>query len=220
MKFALATISFLLSISFSAIAQTDTTNLIRYDYAFSFNEGIYPDFESFRNNKPIPYESLISPQYSENVFFNQFDSLEFISYSGDYGNTVTIQKSKLWGYCKNGKPYIYWAEKFNLIPYLGSITHFITTVKVYYSGYHDPFYDPYGYNPSTRTYQNDELRQFLINMDTGEILDYNLKNIELLLKRDPEIYNDFMELRKRKRTKQMFYFIRLYNEKRPLYIHQ
>ena len=218
MKYSLIIISAILSFSILLNAQIDTTNLIRYDYSFSFNEGIYLNFDSFKSNNPIPFESLISPAYTENGFYDKFDSIEFISYSGNYGNTVTIPLQDIWGYCKKGKPYIYWADKFNLVPYVGSITHFITTIKVYYSGYHDPYYDPYGHNPTSRTYQSDELRQYIIDMETGKIMDYNLSNIEILLKRDPEVYNDFMELRKRKRSKQMFYYVGIYNEKNPLYL--
>ena len=55
-------------------------------------------------------------------------------------------------------------------------------------------------------------------METGEIVDYNLKNMENIFKREPKIYAEFSKLKKRKKTKQLFYFVRLYNETRPLFI--
>ncbi|PLX09914.1 MAG: hypothetical protein C0596_00035 [Marinilabiliales bacterium] len=143
-----------------------------------------------------------------------------IQYNGEFGNIITVPVIEIWGYSKHGKPYILWADKLNLIPFVGKITHFITTVKVYYSNYYDTFYDPYRYDPTARVYQSDELRQFIIDMETGEIMDYNMKNVEQILKRDPELYNDFMELRKRKRSKQLFYFVSLYNAKNTLYINK
>ncbi|MDD4150422.1 MAG: hypothetical protein PHE33_10355 [Bacteroidales bacterium] len=216
MRFFFATILILISF-LCTIAQEDTSNLVKYDYSFTFKEGIYPNFNSFRNNDPIPLESLISPEYSDN-FYNILDTAKHIVYYGKFGSPLSIPGKKIWGYSKNGKPYILWADKFNLIPFLGQITHFITTVKVYYSSYNDPFYDPYRYNSYSRTYQSEELRQFLIDMQTGEILDYNLKNIETILKRDTDIYNEFIKLRKRQRSKQMFYYVKRYNEKNPLYV--
>ncbi|MBN2892165.1 MAG: hypothetical protein JXL97_09875 [Bacteroidales bacterium] len=203
----------------AAQAQDDSTNLVKYDFSFEFKEGIYLSFDNFKNNNPIPYEAIISPEFSDD-FFNNLDTADNITFYGEFGSPITIPIDKLWGYSKNGKPYILWAEKFNLIPFIGSISHFITTVKVYYSTFHDPFYDPYSYNPGARVYQSDELRQLLIDMQTGQIIDYNLKNVEALLKRDAQVYEEFMKLGKRKRAKQMFYYVKYFNEKNPLYLQE
>jgi hypothetical protein len=199
-------------------AQSDSTKLIKYSYNFLFQEGIYPDFNSFRNNSPILFESLTYPIPLSQSFYAELDTVKYISYNDQYGLSINLKSDEIWGYCKNGKPYINWAGKYNLIPFVGSITHFITTVKVVYSSYHDPFYDPYNYNRMSRTYQGEELRQFVIDMETGKIMDYNIKNIESIFQREPEIYADFNKLGKRKKTKQLFYFVRTYNEKRSLLI--
>ncbi|MDD2637111.1 MAG: hypothetical protein PHW82_16600 [Bacteroidales bacterium] len=216
MRFFTTTILILISF-LGAIAQKDSTNLVKYDFSFTFKDGIYPNFNSFKNNDPIPPESIISPDYSDD-FYNKLDTAQSIIYYGKFGSSISIPVRSIWGYSKNGKPYILWADKFNLIPYVGQITHFVSTVTVYYSSYQDPFYNSYHYNSYSRGYQSEELRQFIIDMQTGKIIDYNLKNIETILKRDIDIYNDFMKLRKRKRNKQMFYFIKLYNEKNHLFI--
>ena len=208
----------LLLISLSLFSQQDSTTLVKYDYSFSFNEGIYLDFESFKNNNPIGFERLSYPPYGHEFFYGILDTARFIVYNGQYGEAISLPVYNIWGYCKNGKPYIYWADKFNLIPFVGQASHFITTVKVLYSNYYDPFYDPYSYNPTARTYQSDELRQFIIDMKSGKIIDYNLKNVEQILKRDSQTYNEFMKLGKRKRAKQMFIYLRLFNERNPLYI--
>ncbi len=199
-------------------AQNDSAKLTRYDYSFSFKEGLYLDFYSFSNNSPLQFQSLSYPSYGDKDFFQILDTAKTISFFDDYGIVVTINSNNLWGYSRNGKPYIYWAEKFNLVPFVGAVSHFITTIKVQYSTYRDPFYDPYYYNPSARTYQSEEIRQYLIDMETGNILEYSLKNVESILQREPEIYTDFSKLSKRKKSKQMFYYIKLYNEKRGLWI--
>ncbi len=202
----------------NCFAQADTAGFVKYDYSFKFKDGLYVDFSSFTNNSPIPFESVIKPVF-DNSFFDALDTANIISYNGKYGNTVTVYVSELWGYSKNGKPYIFWDGKFNLIPFVGKITHFITRVKVIYRNYYDPFYSPYGYAPdASRTYQNEELKQYIINMENGKVLEYNLENVSLFLKQDEYVYNEFMKLRKRKRTKQMFYYINLYNSRNPYYI--
>ena len=206
---------FLFTLSF---AQSDS--LVAYDYSFSFKSGIYLNFNDFRNNSPLPFESLTYPDYSNNDFFDALDTISYITYNDKHGISITLPYSSIWGFSKNGKPYIFWSEKTNLIPYVGSVCHFITSVKVLYSSYHDPFYDPYYYNPSNRVYESEELRQFLIDMETGEILEYNLKNVETILKREPLIYDEFNKLSKRKKNKQLFYFVRLYNERRPLMLNE
>lgn len=198
-------------------AQSDTTRLVKYDYSFYFKGGLYTDFISFRSNSPLPFESLIYPSFAEDNFFEILDTAEYIILNDKYGVNSTIKSSEIWGYSKNGKPYKFWADKSCLIPYVGDISHFITTVTVYYSSSYNPMYDPYYYGNSSRTYQTEELRQYLIIMKTGEVIDYNLKNVESLLKQDNELYNEFQALSKRKKNKQMFYYVRLFNEKRPIY---
>jgi len=193
--------------------QVDSLKLVPYDFSFFFNEGIYLDFRSFKNNSPLKLESVIYPQSDDDLFFDKMDTAKIIIYIDKYGMSVNLQKEKVWGYSKNGKPYIQWADKFNLIPFVGSVCHFITTVTVNYTTYRDPFYDPY-YYPSSRTYQTEELRQFLIDTETGNVMDYNIPNAEVILKREPELYNEFSKLRKRKKNKQLFYYIKRYNEKR------
>jgi hypothetical protein len=198
-------------------AQNDSLKLIKYDYTFYFKEGLYTDFNSFRNNSPLPFESMIYPSFTDDRFFDILDTAKIITFNNIYGVTTTIKTSEVWGYSKNGKPFKFWADKSCLIPYVGQISHFITTVMVYYSSGYNPMYDPYYYGHSSRTYQSEELRQYLIVMETGEVIDYNLKNIELLLKQDTEIFKEFTSLSKRKKNKQMFYYVRLYNEKNPVY---
>ena len=56
----------------------------------------------------------------------------------------------------------------------------------------------------SRTYQTEELKQFIIDMETGNILEYSVKNVESILKREPQIYDEFSKLRKRKRLNNCF----------------
>jgi hypothetical protein len=63
-----------------------------------------------------------------------------------------------------------------------------------------------------------ELRQYLIDFDTGKILEYDVENTELLLMKDSELYTEYVQLRNKKQKELMFVYIRKFNEKNPLYL--
>jgi hypothetical protein len=59
--------------------------------------------------------------------------------------------------------------------------------------------------------------QYLIDFETGKILEYDVDNTELLLMKDSELYEEYMRLPNKKRKDLMFVYIRKFNEKNPLY---
>lgn len=94
----------------------------------------------------------------------------------------------------------------------------------YYSPYYSPYsyrnyYSPYGpyYSPYRNTARN-ELRQYLIDFDTGRILEYNVENAEMLLMKDNQLYEEYVQLPRKKKRDLIFVYIRKYNEKNPLFI--
>jgi hypothetical protein len=99
----------------------------------------------------------------------------------------------------------------------------------YYSPYYSPYsynspysygnyYSPYGsyYSPYRNNTGRNELRQYIIDFESGKILEYDLENTELLLMKDSELYEEFMRLPSKKRKDLMFVYIRKFNEKNPL----
>ena len=200
-------------------AQNDS---LKYDFSFQFQDGIYLEYSNFKDNKPININKIISPNGNENDFFDKLNDAKIISFYDDKGIFTEINKSKIWGYSKNGRPYIYWANKFNFIPTIGSISHFVSNVSVYHTNsYYDPFYYGYGYNNygnyQPRTYKTEELQQFLIDFETGKVVSANVKNVETIISRLPELQKEFSKLGKRQKTKKMFEYIRRYNEQMPIF---
>jgi len=61
------------------------------------------------------------------------------------------------------------------------------------------------------------MNQHLFDFETGEVLDYNTESVEVLLIKDPELYDEYQALKNRKKKQMKFVFIRRYNEKHPLY---
>lgn len=97
-----------------------------------------------------------------------------------------------------------------------------------YSSYYSPYYSPYGYgnyyspygsyySPYRNNSGRNELMQYLIDFETGKILEYDVDNTELLLMKDSELYEEYMRLPNKKRKDLMFVYIRKFNEKNPLF---
>jgi len=94
--------------------------------------------------------------------------------------------------------------------------------------YYSPYYSPYSYNnyyspygPYSSPYRNtarNELRQYLIDFDTGKILEYDVDNAEMLLMKDNQLYEEYVRLPHKKKRDLIFVYIRKYNENNPLFI--
>lgn len=199
-------------------AQNQAGDTVRYDYSFEFRSGIYTSFYSFRNNSPIPYSSFVSPAY-DNDFFNNLRKAETISFYDANGTLNEIPRKLVWGYANNGKPNIYWNNKANLIPYIGTISHFVSTELVTHYVGGTMMYDPM-YIPSTQSYTTEELVHYFINMNTGEIIPYGSKNLLELIKDDTELYNEYSKLGKRKRIKSIMEYVQKYNQRHPIYFNK
>ena len=63
-----------------------------------------------------------------------------------------------------------------------------------------------------------EIKQYLIEFETGNIAEFDMKNTELMLMQDPELYEEYVQLPRKKKKDMMFVYIRKFNEKNPLYI--
>jgi len=221
------------------VAQSDTNvNLVKYTTEFKFRDGLFLNFEQVRTNKPIPKSRVLtSVDYRSNTFFDQVTESQTITYFDDLGNSQEFETRKLWGYSKNGILYINIQGTFNRITIVGNICHFVANITTYSNRYgaHSPYgyspygygyspygygyspygYSPYGYSPNQRT---TELRQFLLDFNSGKVLDYESKNVQMLLMSDPELHDEYSKLRSKKKQQLRFMYIRKFNERHPLYI--
>jgi hypothetical protein len=62
-----------------------------------------------------------------------------------------------------------------------------------------------------------DLRQYLLDFESGDVLEYEVESVEVLLMRDPELADEYHALRNRKQKQMKFVYIRRFNEKHPLY---
>lgn len=179
-------------------------------------EGLYLSYQDFRYNWPISKEKIITKINKDQLdFYSKLIEQDIIEFEERDGTLAKIQPEKVWGYCQNNIIFINQDKNFYRIPVFGAISNFIGTVEVVN---YSPGYDPFMNVPmNSRAYKTREIRQFLFDFYSGEIAPFSTEKIEEYLKRDDAIYKEFIALSRKKRKEQATKFIRLYNEKHPVY---
>ena len=212
--------------------------MVKYTPEFRFNDGIYINFDQVKLNKPIPKAKLLtSIDYNDREFFKKILEGEKIYFYDNMGVRQEIAKNNLWGYSRNGVLYIEIQNNFNRVTFVGNICHFVADITTYDSrsnnspyGYYDPYYSPYGYSNYYSPYSpyyspyrqsnmtRNELKQYLIDFESGKVLEFDVENTKLLLMKDNQLYDEYVQLSRKKKKVLMFVYIRKFNEKNPLYI--
>lgn len=234
--------AFLLFGSFiSILTAQEKEGMVKYTPDFKFREGIYLNFDQVKLNSPIPKAKLLtSTDYNDREFFKKLFESDKIYFYDEMGIRQEVAVSNIWGYSRNGILYIQVQSNFNRITFVGSICHFVADITTYDSryyspyGYYDPYYSsmysPYGYGGSYYPYgsyyspynqsrvSRNEMRQYLIDFESGKILEFDVSNTELLLMKDTQLYEEYVQLPRKKKKDLMFVYIRKFNEKNPLYI--
>jgi len=195
----------------------DSALMVKYNLSYNFNDGIFLTFSDFRNNKALPFSQTNLPSPREIDPEQALIEAGKIDYFDQFGNRKTISIENLWGYAYQDRIYIYYLGGFHIIPYIGSISHFIAQVIIQQNHMHDPFYAPYYRYNGSSSYTSTENIQLLLVLRDGKIYRFSHETVGELIKADSSLYQEFMDLRKRKKKKLMFYYIRQYNEKNPVY---
>lgn len=229
---------FSLGIPLIGLFGQDKEGMVKYTPDFRFTDGIYLNFDQVKMNAPIPKSKLLtSVDYNDREFFKKVFEGEKIYFYDNMGIRQELPKSSIWGYSRNGVLYVQVQDNFNRITFVGSICHFVADITTYDSrsynspyGYYDPYYSPYGYsnyynpyNPYYSPYRagnmsRNELKQYLIDFESGKVLEFDVENTELLLMKDNQLYEEYAQLSRKKKKELMFVYIRKFNEKNPLYI--
>jgi hypothetical protein len=217
----------------------DKEGMVKYTPDFKFNDGIYMNFDQVRANKPIPKSKLLtSADYNDREFFNKVFASDKIYFYDEMGVRQEVEKTNIWGFARNGVVYVMIQGNFNRITFFGNICHFVADVTTYDSrnNYYSPYgyYDPYYYSPYSygsyypygsyyspyrqQSTARTELKQYIIDFETGKILEFTVDNVKVLLMKDPSVYDEYVQLPRQKKKELMFVYIRKFNEKNPLYL--
>lgn len=216
--------------------------MVKYTPDFRFKDGIYLNFDQVKLNSPIPKAKLLtSADYNDKEFFKNLMESDKIYFYDNMGIRQEVDKTSIWGYARNGVLYIQVQGNFNRITFVGNICHFVADITTYdpryynspYGNYYDPYYSyyspysyygnyyyPYGsyYSPYSRNLARSEIKQFIVDFETGKVLDFDMENTELLIMKDAQLYEEYVQLPRKKKKELMFVYIRKYNEKNPLYL--
>lgn len=208
--------------SFALFAQDTPAGMVRYTPDFRFQDGIYANFNMVKHNFPIPKSRIVTDiGLHDRDFFKKLTESKRIVFYDYNGVQQELKSSNIWGYGRNGVLYVNIGNAFHRISFVGSICHFVATITTYNQGYYDPYYNQgyrsrYYRSPSSNT-TSTEIRQYLIDFDTGKILDFEVSSVEIILMKDPELYDEYISLKKKKKKQFKFVYIRKYNESHPLY---
>ncbi|MCB0397385.1 MAG: hypothetical protein KDD36_12055 [Flavobacteriales bacterium] len=175
----------------------------------SLADGLYPTFLSFKEGKPIPVERIISSSPKGDMNFLKLEvERKYIQYRDDQDSVRQIRPSALFCYVSNGTLYLRHNDAFNRVSLPGSISHFTAV----YTVYRDPYDPMQRNNPSN---YSSTVEQYILDVEDGKIYFFNMTSMEHILKRDDGLYQEFMALKKSKRRKLLFVFLRKYNENHP-----
>ena len=187
-----------------------------YDSDFSFTEGLYLTKEDFSQNKPIEKSRINSQLDIDDLsYFEKLTEQKTITLYDNLGQEKTIKTNEIFGFCSSNGIYVLNNGVFSKVGIIGSICHFLGS-KVVLNPLYTPYIDYY-YRPYTQV-STVEPQQYFLIFETGEILEYNAQNLELILMKDPKLHDEYAELSRKKKNSNIFYYMRLYNEKHPLYI--
>jgi hypothetical protein len=193
-------------------AQSDS---IAYSRDYEFSEGVFLAIDKFKNNDPVLKSSIISAIPKDQLdFMKQVVDQKYIAFTDSKGVEQKIETLTVWGYCQNRSVYINFNKQFNKLMVIGTLCHFTSMVPTSIG-----FRDPMGYGAGLNN-TVDELRQFVFDTQTNKVFDFNVKNMEMLLKNDIDLYNQFMALKKREKPDVIFVYLRKFNEKHLLYLLQ
>jgi hypothetical protein len=217
----------LATVCYWAAGQQDTADMIRYTPDFKFKEGIFLSFDQVKQNNPIPRSSIITTvAYDDPTFYERVLHEKKIQVFDNLGTRQEIPVKNLWGFSRNGILYINVNDGSFRITIVGSICHFVASLTTYSNSY-NPYYNygypysTYPYNPYYSPYSStptSEMRQYLLDFKTGNVLEYNEESVELLLMSDPELHDEFAALGNKKQKQMKFLYIRKFNERNPLYL--
>ncbi|HRH69225.1 MAG TPA: hypothetical protein PLB89_06955 [Flavobacteriales bacterium] len=196
----------LLSIPFSGAAQDG----VDYVGATDLREGLYRNFQDFRNNAPaVPLEKIRDDQGVAVTDLRRAGGKLY--WQPDSGDRKALAMDKLWGFCQNDAVYISGGNGFYRIGLLGSLSHLM--VEQTYQDWNSGMYG-YPYGGVTRTV----MVQQLLDMESAQFLDFSAAGMDQALQPDSILLEEFRNLPKKQRNSDevLFRFLRMYNDRHPL----
>ncbi len=182
--------------------QVDTLTAVKYP-----PDGVYFTFSAFRNGKPdLMKEQVAKSSYDPNYTMKKWSNTEFLNYNDTSGARHSLSRDSVWGFAENGVVHVCLGNKFHRISLLGQLSYFLESYPTIKGNMAPVVTD----TRATSSYR-------LMDMETGDLYDYSVENMETLLERDEVLYNEFIALKTPKlKKKKMYSFLERYNNLYPL----
>lgn len=182
-------------------------------------EGLFLTHNDFRYNKAILKNEILTTVSRDQLFFlakvMDNDSVTFKKEASIF----KLSTSKVWGFYQNNTLYINFENRFYRVPVFGAICYFPAIIETYYNtgGFYDPFFNGGMGMGMGNTVPTREVRDFLMDFNTGKIMPYSAEMVEELLQKNKTLYDEFMKLKRRQRREQASRYIRKFNEQQAIY---
>ncbi|MEZ4957338.1 MAG: hypothetical protein R2825_27525 [Saprospiraceae bacterium] len=202
---------------------------IKFNRQHKFKDGIYLSAMDFRDDSPtIPPEDYTYEEKEKPTLYQRELYYFKLSDSEKYLSEKNIKK--IWGICIDGTPYINQHQiirknnqdalvnirklndhyTFTQIIMIGAIC---TITAEGYIKNRDYLNTQYGTIPSQKEYKIDRM---MLDLDSGELLDFNVKNLSACIQSDEELFSEFQKDKKKK--KKIDEYIVRYNQRNPIYL--
>ncbi len=141
-------------------------------------EGVYASFSSFRNGKPdIVKAQFVKPATADAYTVRQWVNSEKLYYLDSANNQQSFDPMTFWGFVEKETLFLFLGNKFHKVNVLGQISYFLESYPVLKGNMAPVVTDA----RSTSSYM-------LMDMETGDIIDYTVENFMGLLEKDEEIF--------------------------------
>lgn len=194
---------------------------VHYAIGFDFVEGIYQTFDEFKYNNPsikMSNVTSIKPYPKGLEFINK--KIKSIEYLDQKGMIKEINAKNIWGLSMRNKIYIRINNKLHMLVKIGTICYFIedkTNPFPHLNKYNATGRNKPGYVGGDDIYFNIK-RSYIFSMDSGKVLSFTADNFEDVIVNDFSLYDEFNQLGDTNdKSKFLFPYIDLYNDRNPIY---
>lgn len=200
---------------------------IEFNRQHKFKDGIYLSAMDFRNDSPtIPPEDYTYEEKGSTSVYAYQRHLYDLKMIDSEKNLSKKNMNKIWGICINGVPYINQYlffktpkqdnledpkifKNYYSFAQIAMIGHICTITA---EGYKTDYLE------ATLTYNYNATKfkavKKLINVDDGELLDFNVNNLSECIQSDEELFSEFKKDKKKK--KKIDEYIVRYNQRNPI----
>jgi hypothetical protein len=201
----------------SALIAQETEQYYLDQQSLKFRDGVYTNISMVKKNCPIPSTWIETDmEVNDRDFYKNITKANEIVFFDDNGVRTLIITKSIWGYSYDGDLHINVGGEFHKIDFIGRISHFVASKTTYGTvpALEDNLpADVLYIQPVMITAKHEE---YLVDIMDNKVWVFDLDGLERVLKKDPQLWNEFMTLKKREKEYLKYIFLNRYNKKYPL----